>query len=381
MRVHSIDVTRGIALLGILLINVMSFHAPFLYVDPYTYWEEEFWLYSLIDLFVQGSFYPLFSLLFGFGTVFLFEKCVREGRRFLSVYIRRLLFLAIVGLLHGLFIWSGDILFAYALTGVVSGLFIKLPAKPLLIIGGLWFLVPQLLMGGLMFLASLSSGGDMGMPVDVVGIQQSIEAYRYGSWAEIQQMRFTDWQKSNGSAIIVFQIGMLVPFFLIGMGLAKTNLFRGHQTTGALTWFWILFTVGIAIKLIPYVTSFSLGPFTVHEYIGGPLVAFSIPFLVHSLVQNGRVTRVANALANMGKLSFTMYLLQSLIGTFVFYNIGFGLYSQVTLLQGTLFAIALYTVQVVAANLWMRNFQIGPFEFVWRAVTYGKRPEMKRDES
>ena len=165
-RIVSLDMIRGVAILGIFLVNMLSFHSPFLYIDPLEWWQEpvDRGIYIFIDIFVQASFYPLFSILFGYGLILLWERTVQKGLHFYPIIIRRLSLLLIVGLAHAFLIWHGDILFNYALLGFIFLLFNRLSGKGMLIMGSILYLIPNLLLFGLLLLMVMmmtDSGTDL----------------------------------------------------------------------------------------------------------------------------------------------------------------------------------------------------------------------------
>ena len=145
-RIVSLDMMRGFAILGIFLVNMLSFHSPLLYIEPLEWWKEPLdqGVYMFIDIFIQASFYPLFSMLFGYGLVMLWEKTQKKGLSFHPIALRRLFFLLIVGLAHAILVWHGDILFNYALLGFIFLLFIKLSGKKMLVLGSIFYLLPNL---------------------------------------------------------------------------------------------------------------------------------------------------------------------------------------------------------------------------------------------
>ncbi|MGA9289771.1 MAG: DUF418 domain-containing protein, partial [Anaerobacillus sp.] len=140
-RIHSIDAMRGFALLGIFFVNMLDFHSPWMYIDQPEYWGNSFnqLLIYVIDFFAQASFYPLFSFLFGYGFVILRYRIKVRDTAFLPIMLRRLLFLFVLGMLHIVLIWHGDILLTYSLCGFFLLFLIRLEGKTLLHIGlGLW---------------------------------------------------------------------------------------------------------------------------------------------------------------------------------------------------------------------------------------------------
>ncbi len=133
-RTISIDVLRGFALLGILLVNMPTFHSPFLYLDSFTYWPSQLdqFFSNMVELFAQANFYPLFAFLFGYGAMIIAERSQMKGINFPSFFARRLTILLIIGCIHAFLIWNGDILITYAITGLFFIFFYQLSGKALL---------------------------------------------------------------------------------------------------------------------------------------------------------------------------------------------------------------------------------------------------------
>ena len=154
-RILALDVIRGFALFGILIVNMMSFHSPFLYLNPLKWWTDprDHFTYIVIDLFFQASFYPLFSLLFGYSLTIFRERTLKKNLPFNSMVTRRFCFLFIIGFIHAFFIWHGDILMVYALVGFLSLWFLKMAPKIIFLFGCFLYVIANTLFA--LFLAGL----------------------------------------------------------------------------------------------------------------------------------------------------------------------------------------------------------------------------------
>jgi uncharacterized protein len=175
-RVYAIDLMRGFALLGILLINMLTFHSPFSYIDPYKWFDGalDTEVFSALDIFVQASFYPLFSMLFGYGLAMQFMKAQKNQRPFMPIAVKRLLILLAFGIIHAFLIWYGDILITYAITGFFLLGFIRLKPAWLLGLAAAIYVIPQIFLLGLMFVAvSIDPNIYTGMQE----VQSSLAAY------------------------------------------------------------------------------------------------------------------------------------------------------------------------------------------------------------
>jgi uncharacterized protein len=381
-RIVSIDSMRGFAILGIFLVNMLSFHSPILYLDPFKWWEgsANLAVYRLIDLFVQASFYPLFAMLFGYGLVLFQERTLEKGLSFPKLAFRRLGFLAIMGLLHALFIWHGDILFNYAMLGFLFLLFIRMRGTGLLLTGTLLYILPNLLFSGLLLLSVLIAPADQMNTYDMKEAKASLEIYQNGTFIEIMNQRVTDWYGVNNLVGLIFSIVTIFPFFFIGAWAGKVKLFENvakHRKT--MMWVAVVFFgLGLLIKSVPYVIERNLFIEYVQDIFGGPLFAIAYALCIALLFERKRVQKWLLPLAAVGKLSLSNYLLQSIIFTLIFYQYGLGLYGNVSVVAGTMIAIAFFICQILVSRIWVKNYYYGPFEWVWRSVTYGSWQRWKK---
>jgi len=166
-----------------------------LYLDPATWWDSPLdkGTYVLIDIFVQGSFYPLFSLLFGYGLVLLYERTLKKGVAFYPLVTRRLMMLLLIGMIHAFLIWHGDILINYAIFGFFLLLFLKVSGKWMLMIGGLLWVIPNFLISILFIISTLLVPEIDGSSIyDTAMAEQSIAVYQTGSFVDIFTQRWND---------------------------------------------------------------------------------------------------------------------------------------------------------------------------------------------
>ncbi|HEY4551779.1 MAG TPA: DUF418 domain-containing protein [Bacillaceae bacterium] len=384
-RIQSLDVLRGISLLGILLVNMISFHSPFGYYNPYEWWKYgDATVYTWLDIFVQGSFYPIFAMMFGYGMVIMRQRAHKNGTPFYSVSIRRLLVLLFIGILHVFLVWHGDILITYALMGMVLLLFIRLPGPILMGVAAVMYLLPQLIISALLILMASFDSVSLADFTDIVGMQQSAAAYSTGSFAEITGQRITDWAVQNGirEGGLFLYLFMILPLMMLGAGAAKLHWLQ-KAAAQKKKWTIILLVgliLGLAIKTIPINFSTSISYQYVQDAIGGPILGIAYAAAIILLMTSQKAGRLLKPFASAGKMSITLYLMQSIIGTLIFYHYGLGLYGQVSMATGTWLAVALFALQVVFAELWLSKFRQGPVERLWRLGTYGKR-KMKMEES
>ncbi|MGM0846815.1 MAG: DUF418 domain-containing protein [Bacillota bacterium] len=373
-RLFSLDVIRGFSLLGIFIINMISFHSPFLYVDHYSWWSSpaDQQLFPWIDILVQSSFYPLFAMLFGYGLAIQQERSLEKGMNFYPLAVRRLLVLLLIGVVHAFLIWSGDILVNYALFGLILLAFMRMSGKALLWTGALLFLIPQMFFSILLLLISITDPAGTAFYSDLTNITNSMEAYGGGSFQDIFLQRFEDWYNVNGPGNILFLMLSILPMLMIGAGAGKLSILERIPQNKK---FWMLLlaifsTIGLILKSLPFTVEANIASAYIQDMLGAPFLSVSYAILLALLLINRKISIVLKPLAAAGRMSLTNYLAQSLIGTLIFYNYGLGLYGEVTLVTGTWLAIGIFFIGVVSSELWLSKFHQGPMEKLWRVLTY-----------
>ena len=381
-RIQSIDSLRGLAILGILFVNMPDFHSPFLHVNPIEWWKDnpDHTIYILVDLFAQASFYPMFAFLFGFGAVILTERVQGRNQSFPLVFSRRLVVLLVIGCVHAFFIWHGDILINYALFGFFFLLFYKMSGVTLLWLGSLLFAIPALLFSLLMMLVYVTTPNEAVILTNFEMVKASIEAYQSGTFIEIFQQRFEEWYMVNhlGNGIILFF--SIFPLFLIGAAFAKLKWLedpKRNQRKLAIIAVVCLVSGG-SLKIIPYIADYNYFTVSLQDMIGGPVIAIFYITAIVLLLQNKSLAKILSPLAKVGRLSMSNYLLQSIIGTLLFYSYGLGLYDKISFTTGVILAFVIYFFQLLFSNIWLRYYRMGPVEYVWRFATYGSRPKLKK---
>jgi uncharacterized protein len=376
-RINSIDTMRGFSILGIFLTNMLAFHSPMLYLNPYVWWstKSDQTIYSFIDFFVQASFYPLFALLFGFGLMIMRERSIVKGFSFTPIAIRRLSALLLIGCVHAFLIWHGDILINYAIFGFIALLFFRMSGKALLLTGILTYVIPNILFGLLLFLATLVTPmNDYYHHDEAI---KSVESYQNGSFGEITSQRIYDWSQVNSIENSIILFFTIFPFLLIGAGISKLNLVRNEINNRKK--FKVLLAIfviaGSLLKLLPYAVRNLFSEY-VQDIFGGPLLAVSYALAIILLME--KYSANLKMFQAVGKLALSNYLFQSIVATLIFYNYGLGLYSKISVGTGTLLAITIFIIQAYISILWVRNYHYGPLEWIWRAVSYWKITNWKK---
>ncbi|MFD6210676.1 DUF418 domain-containing protein [Peribacillus sp. NPDC060253] len=381
-RIVSIDVLRGIAILGIFLVNMPSFHSPLLYIDGAERWSGG-WdrvLFRVSDVVAQASFYPLFAFLFGFGAIILAVRSEEKGISFPLLFTKRLSFLLVIGCIHAFFIWHGDILINYAIFGFAFLLFYKMKGRNLILLGSFCYVLPFAILGSLFLIMGIFDSEGVAITTDSKMMKQSLEIYQSGTFTEIMNQRAIDWYMVNNpfNGIILFL--SIFPFFLIGAGVAKQGFLQNpiqyKRQMKAVMIVSLLF--GLSFKILPYVTVYHFGTIFVQDYFGGPLLTMFYITAITLLTEKTGAFGLFQPLSCIGRMSMSNYLFQSIICTSIFYSYGLGLYGSVSYTSGFVFLIALFCLQVLLSLLWLSLYKYGPIEYVWRFVTYGKKPDMRR---
>jgi uncharacterized protein len=395
-RIFSIDVLRGFAVLGILVMNIQSFSMiGAAYMNPYAYGDltgANYAVWFLSHLLADSKFMTIFSLLFGAGVVLMSSRREAAGERTVGVHYRRMFWLIVFGLMHGLFLWYGDILYAYGLCGLVIYLFRRRSPRFLLIAGSLVVGVGSL----------LNMFWQVTMPywppetVEQVEaewwapppeeVQNELDAYR-GRWSEQQVVRAPTaiyMQTNHFLTETMWRAGGLM---LIGMALFKLGVFNAERSRS----FYLRmmsFGFGFGVPVVVYGVLYrNNGNWDVRSaffggsqfnYWGSLLVAAGYIGLVMLVCQKGSLQPLTRRLAAVGQMALSCYLLQTIICTTIFYGHGFGLYGSVSRVGQALIVLAVWAALLVFCPFWLKRFRFGPFEWLWRSLTYMKLQPIKQ---
>jgi uncharacterized protein len=394
-RIETLDTIRGFALLGILIANMAHFSSPAPYLEMIgkNIWTG-FWdttISSFISLFIQGKFYTMFSFLFGLGFVIFYERAKAKTKRPILLLYRRLFILLLIGLIHTFFIWHGDILVAYALLGFLLPLFFNRKPITLLIwavtIFSVFILFMTLVFGSLALVKMVDEEAytnDILQPViaDIENrIENSFHAYGHGTFAEIMAQRTSDTFFVLGN-LFTFAF-MLFPLFLLGLYVGKKAILQNIEANMPLiwrTWIWGL-AIGLSMSIVKFTCTNLMGtdPFSFYALIHlcaailgdtGLCLFFMTSIII--LCQNKKWMPKLKPLAYVGRMSLSNYLLQSIICTTIFYSYGLGLYGKVGPALGLVLTMVIFTVQIFISTYWLKRYQFGPMEWVWKCLTYGK---------
>ncbi len=398
-RILTIDILRGFAILGILLVNMAFFNQSALnmavMLNPPAEPLDQL-ANGLIKFFAEGKFYSIFSFLFGLGMAIQFSRAGNRNARFGPFWIRRMLVLLGFGLIHAFLFWPGDILILYSVLGIALLLWRHARPRTLLIWVAVFLVVPLLLNAALWGLTELGTASlgdaEMAQLLDQqIGSYRALAAqadriYATGSFLEVTAQRARDM-------VFMFSVWPFMAFnvlamMLLGLYAGKRRIFEeipGNLPLVRKVWLWglILGLIGNGIyvyfgqqssRAMPSLTNLiSLAGQT----FGAPALALFYMATLTLLAERALWRARLAPLANAGRMALTNYLLQSLICTLLFYGYGFGLYGKVGIAGGILLTAVIFAAQVALSSWWLGRFRFGPMEWLWRTLTYGKRQAMR----
>lgn len=390
-RIAALDVLRGLALPGILLMNLEAFTGGLTRsmtgLDPALQGADRI-VDALVLVLVQGKFYPLFALLFGMGFAVMAHRArALPSSSFTAVYARRLAALAVIGVLHSLVVWSGDILLGYALVGV---LLLALQGVPTRALPGLAALSLAFALGLWLLLGALVAVvGNMGVEdpsapslADVLAAEQAM--IRDGTWGDAAAARLADLGVMIAGLPLLG--GIVLAMFLLGRWAIERQLPAGAMPR-VLAWLrWGALPAGLALTLAslplsPHIDAVSPAMReTVAEamrMLGGVLQCLGYAAWVLRALEVPALARVFAVFAPAGRMALTLYLMQSLVCTWLASGYGLGLADALPRAWHPVFVCALVGVQVAFAHAWFARFRFGPMEWLWRWATYGARPRMR----
>ncbi|MGZ8868404.1 MAG: DUF418 domain-containing protein [Thermoanaerobaculia bacterium] len=386
---------RGVALFGILAANMRGFAGPAaVYFMPHLFWTSmpDRIAQTFIDTFVQGKFLAIFAVLFGVGFAAQLTRAESRGAKFGRTYARRLFYLCLFGLAHGLLIWWGDILLIYGLVGFLLFFFIRRKELTLKIWGTLGYFSLVILMGIILVVTTMT-GTELpafSRPAPAE-LRAEVALFADGSWSAIQQQRSVDAVSHNWGMVPFLSMNIL-GLFLFGVLAWRRGFFQPAPeslTRYRRVMVWGL-TGGIAASLtvtavrwidpgMPFPpTSHTVALFFL-QMVATPALSVSYVCAIISLCHNARWKRTLHPFGAVGRTALTNYLLQSIIGTLLFNSYGLGLFGRVGPAVLLIPTVLIFAAQVGMSVWWLERFRFGPAEWLWRSLTYGRPQPFVRE--
>lgn len=394
-RIVAIDVLRGFSVLGILLMNVQSFSMiSAAYLNPVANDKlagTGFWVWSVSHLLADLKFMAIFSMLFGAGIVLMSERAEERKALVGKLHRRRQGWLLLIGLAHAHLLWYGDILVPYAICGLLLFRFRKAAAHRLLVFG-----TASIVVAGT-FLALTGSAIDQ-WPPEVLEeqaaswappaqvAQAEIEAYT-GGWLAQTATRSAQARELELFVFVVYLGWRIAGLMLIGMGLFKLGVLSAQRSEEFYRRL-AFFGLGIGLPIVALGIDYNVNAGFVFEksmfhgalfnYVGSLGVGLGYVGVVMLAAKRGWLGGLQRRLAAVGRMALTNYLTQTLICTFLFYGHGLGLFEQVRRPAQLAIVAAVWAIQMLWSPWWLRRYRYGPFEWVWRSLTYGSAQPFKR---
>lgn len=387
-RIQQLDVFRGFAILGIFMVNILVMNCGFTFrLD----WETEQIALGqgkalfFLETFFYSKFFPIFSFLFGLGVALQFRKMNSTGSFSYTFFIRRFGALLAFGIAHILFVWSGDILNLYALIGFILLLFVNRSAKFVLWLAILIFIFPynrqifEHIISWFQF--------DFAAPLNEIARPEVIELKRNGSYWSGVLLRIKEYKFAM--ELLYAGIGQTaLSMALFGLYLVKKGVVDHlSEFVNKIQWKFLVIAGSLIIfrLILLYViwpsfeiergTFLSISLYTFF-ILGEISMALFYLFILAKLLQNKFWNTLISPLQYVGKMAFTNYILQSVVGHLMMRY--FGGYEMFSPTQLILIVLAVFAFQIVLSKIWLTKFKYGPLEWLWRMISYQKILPLKK---
>ena len=402
-RIEVIDILRGFALFGVLLINMRNFDLP---GQKWAGTADQVALWLTI-FFGDSKFWTLFSFLFGLGFALQMGRLEARAARFLPVYLRRLFVLLLFGVLHHL-IYGGDILFDYAVVGFLLLLFRACSSRTILVVACVCLVIPMVQFALDVRARELRRASP---PASQQATQEAaqreakekareeeyVRVYSRGRLTEVMGLNAHGFARSYSTIHAYLwrpggpggMLGGPFPLFLVGLYVGRRQIFeniRAHLPLIRKLMWWGL-ALGLAGTLVsvggqwpnpavPY-SRLTRRYSGVLWFLGTPALSFFYASVLIFLAQRETWTKRLAPLAAVGRTALSNYLLQSLVFTTAFYGYGLRLYGKIGPAANLALTVLIYAIEIAMSVWWMRRFRFGPAEWLWRTLTYGKLQPMR----
>jgi len=391
-RIQTLDVLRGVAVLGILAVNAAAFALPMDAAmapeqSPFPLVGASAVTHWLVEVFFHQKFVTLFSMLFGVSIFLVGGERGDETRE--RVLRRRLLWLALFGLIHGLAFWYGDILLLYAWSGLFVMLMRSMSARSLILFGAAATLALATLQAATMWMTVngpallVDALSDESLSLAEGAVSASIAAYHSG-WPAGLIENLKAWGILQSASLFGY-VFATVPLMMLGLGLFKAGFFHGRLPT----------RLYLAMVAVGGVVMTLLGLLEWREIMAGPgvqathgwvEVVAAYPIFITLAYASGLILLTSRGVgwvrrlfAPVGQMAFTNYLTQTLIMTSLFYMPwGPRLMGQVDYPGQWSIVVAVWALQLIWSPLWLSRFRMGPLEWLWRRLSYGHDLPLRR---
>lgn len=377
-RLLQLDVLRGLALFGVLLVNLDVFSGSMWALEaklPYPMGWGGSTLTFLVKALLEGKAAALLALLFGAGLAIQFEGARRKERSYTPTGLRRIGALALFGLAHSFLLWNLDILLDYALISLMMLPFLRI--RPGRILWAIPLLLGVSLLIALPFLSSIRQE-----PNPDWFYRMGLQHYGAGSW--LGALKYRSWELVHfiGPDRLTSRPLTLLPFFVLGVYFWKKGFLsdpeKHFRTLRVLAL--VCLVLGLLSNLIPQdaLKAWAAGiPFRplrilikLTAFFARPTLTLGYAAGILLLLRRPWWRTIMSPFAPLGRMALTQYLLQSVVCTWVFNGHGLGLYGKVSVSACVLGGIVLFAIQVWSSRLWLERYAMGPAEWLWRRMTY-----------
>lgn len=379
-RCEVLDVLRGLALLGVLLVNL---HVDFRVSLPEHILRlraHPDWLSRAVDVLLAALLefkaFTLFSLLFGVGLVIFADRAAARDAGADYYLVRRLVVLFGLGLTHIFLIWNGDILVLYAVCGFLLLPFLRFPALGLAAVGGLAIVLSFYLPVGFL------------VPDEPVMRRLADEAEQVYTEGSFRDVRAYQWRETWSFIVPLLVASLPRTWGLMAVGAAawRARILAEPDRHRRLLWATFLSGVllgvpGTALSVSPTSTG-QLTQFLPEILVSGAFLPLALAYGagVVLVMRSPRVLRLAAPVAALGQMALTNYLMQSVVLSLVFHGYGLGMFGQPAAVA-TALGVALYGLQLLLSLAWLRRYRFGPVEWLWRSLTYGRWQPLLRKQA
>jgi uncharacterized protein len=395
-RLEALDVLRGFAVLGILVINVQLFAMPYAAsVNPTALGPPssiDFAIWTVSHVLADQKFMSIFAMLFGAGVLLFTTRAADRGARSAALHYRRMFWLLVFGLMHAYLLWYGDILVLYAVCGMLLYPLRRLGARTLIVVGAV--------LVGFESIATLVAGASLGAgspevvadyreawSPDPATLASELEAFR-GSWLVQLPLRAAYSLEYHAFELWTTDLWRAGGLMLIGMALLKVGVLSGERSRAFYARLALAgLVVGFAltgwgvVRGIAEQWRFEYSYFVGAQwnYWGSVVAAFGWIGLVLAVWKSGALRGAVARLACAGRMAFTCYIVETLICTTLFYGHGFGYFGSIGRLGQVAVTLAVWALLLLLAPWWLARFRFGPLEWVWRTLTYGRVEPLARE--
>ena len=404
-RFEILDILRGFALYGVFIANMVWYFSGYGYIDSNV--SASFGTASIDSIsleletfFVVNKFITIFSFLFGIGFAIQLDRVIKRNKKFTSFYVRRMIYLLLFGVIHFTFLLYTDILFMYAILGLLLILWRSMSNRQLLFWGIYFAVFLPVIFYSIIWLTPIIFGSEF-------NIEQAFNArwnhastlhssFINGSYIEVIKANLTDvftWITTDGGITdAISSFGLFLLGFRVGRSNLLTRINNGlsikerKNVLKATIWSLVIgiFCHGMTLLDIPIIIDEDLIwvriIYKLLWRLGVLTLAIFYICTIILIYERNKSSRLLHFFTPVGRMALTNYIAQSVIGFFIFYRFGLGFYGQVGPAISIVLATIIFVFQALVSQWWLKQFRFGPLEWAWRSLTYGKLENMNHSE-